>query len=193
MPTGYWANYQEYWGQAQAPASQALAGNVQGFVAEAAIPRFVSNQGTVNNERNWSLYERMVDIDGNPNNYDLLLSTENRNILKPVAGFRRSLLDPLDTVQCRKAEGTDRVLAAYDSCSFELTSRDYERNSFDPIRLYVDTPLSVYAYIETCKTTGEQLCDTQEYYVGTDYLMKYAPDWYVRIFFENDTNEEATF
>lgn len=68
---------------------------MQGFVAEAAIPRFVSKQGTVNNERNWGIFDRMVDTDLSRENYDVLITTENRNILKPLAGFRRSLLDPV--------------------------------------------------------------------------------------------------
>lgn len=128
---------------------------MQGFVAEAAIPRFVSKQGTVNTERNWSIFDRMVDSDSNRNNFDLLASTENRNILKPLAGFRESLLDPVDTNKCKVyGSGIDRVLSAYDSCSFEITERDYFNNKYEPIRLYVDTPRSVYAYIETCKTSG---------------------------------------
>lgn len=104
----------------------ALSGLMNGFVAEAAIPRFVSKDGTVNNERNWAQFDRMVDTDTTVDNYDLLTSTDNKNVLKPNAGFRRSLLDPLDTVGCKVYDGIDRILPGYESCSFELTKRDYE-------------------------------------------------------------------
>ena len=57
----------------------------------------------------------------------------------------------------------------------------------------MDTPRTIYAFIETCKTSGEQLCDTQEYIVGLEYSLKYAPDWAVRILFENDESEDAIF
>ena len=87
----------------------------------------------------------------------------------------------------------DRILPAYQSCSFELTEKDFASNDYNAIRLYVDSPRTVYAFIESCKTEGEQLCDTSEYIVGLDYSLKYAPEWAVRIIFENDESEDAIF
>ena len=46
VPNGYWANYKKYWGEPQPPASQALVAGLAGYVAEAAVPRFVSKNGS---------------------------------------------------------------------------------------------------------------------------------------------------
>ena len=59
----YWSDYATNWGAAQAPASQALVGNMRGFVAEAAVPRFVSKQGTVNGFRRWDILDKMINLD----------------------------------------------------------------------------------------------------------------------------------
>lgn len=45
VSTGWWSRYDVVRGSAQPPASQALEGGLSGFVAEAAIPRFVSRLG----------------------------------------------------------------------------------------------------------------------------------------------------
>lgn len=42
VPDGYWANYEKNL-PSMPPASQAILGGIQGYVAEAAVPRFVSN------------------------------------------------------------------------------------------------------------------------------------------------------
>ena len=90
-------------------------------------------------------------------------------------------------------KGVDRVLSPYEECSFELTKREFERNNDEPILLYVDTPRSMHSFIETCQTGGQQLCDTEEFRAGVDYSFKYDPNWAVRIIFENDDSEDATF
>ena len=87
----------------------------------------------------------------------------------------------------------DRVLEGYQGCSFELTRKDFERNKLEPIVLYVDTPISMYSFIETCKTGGQKLCDTEELPPGREYRFKYTENWAVRLIFENDGSEEAIF
>ena len=43
--SSFWEGYSKYRGDAQAPASQALIAGLTGFVAEAAVPRFISKSG----------------------------------------------------------------------------------------------------------------------------------------------------
>ena len=64
---------------------------MRGFVAEAAIPRFVDKLGNVNSSRNWGEKDKIVDIDGYPNTYDIESTTVDRNKFKPLEGFRRNL------------------------------------------------------------------------------------------------------
>ena len=54
VPNGFWTNYKKYWGEPQPPASQILEAGLTGYVAEAAVPRFVSKNGNVNGDRNWA-------------------------------------------------------------------------------------------------------------------------------------------
>ena len=74
----------------------------------------------------------MVDLDNNNKSFDLLSNTSNRNVLRPLAGFRRSLTEKIETNQCVFEGGdvVDRVLPAYQSCSFGLTEKDYARNDY---------------------------------------------------------------
>lgn len=51
----------------------------------------------------------------------------------------------------------------------------------------------MYSFIETCKTNGQQLCDTEEMPVGRDYSFKFTENWAVRLLFENDDADEAIF
>ena len=89
---GYWSRYANNWGQAQPPASQALLGGLQGYVAEAAVPRFVSRNGELNEDRNWSEKDKMINI-STPNSFDEFLETENRLTYRPLAGYRRTLTE----------------------------------------------------------------------------------------------------
>ena len=194
--SGYWSNYDVNRGRAQPPASQALLGKMRGFVAEAAVPRFVDKLGNVNPSRNWGEKERMVNADGNTNSYDIEPSTKDRNAFRPIEGFRRTLDTAVETQRCTPyGEGgpEDRVLEGYQGCSFELTRKDFEQNKMEPIVLYVDTPRSMYSFIETCKTGGQKLCDTEELPAGREYRFKYTENWAVRLIFENDGSEEAIF
>lgn len=59
--------------------------------------------------------------------------------------------------------------------------------------MYIDTPRTMYSFIETCKTNGQQLCDTEEMPVGRDYSFKFTENWAVRLLFENDDADEAIF
>jgi len=49
---GYWASYERNL-PSMLPASQVLLGGVQGYVAEAAVPRFVTKDGDQNFLRQW--------------------------------------------------------------------------------------------------------------------------------------------
>ena len=132
-------------------------GKMRGFVAEAAIPRFVDKLGNVNPTRNWGEKEKMVNEDDNSDSYDIDPTTKERNVFRPIEGFRRTLETSVETQRCTpySAGGPeDRILYGYQGCSFELTRKDFERNNMEPIVLYVDTPRSMYSFIETCKTGG---------------------------------------
>lgn len=136
----------------------------------------------------------MVNI-SSASSYDEFLETENRLTYRPLAGYRRTLTEFVPQTKCLNTgkNPIDRLLPAFSTCSFELTPKDYRLSDFEPIVLYVDTPLDVFSFIETCKTTGQQQCDTQEFQVGTDYSFKWAPDWAVRIIFENDGSTDNIF
>jgi len=129
---------------------------MRGFVAEAAVPRFVSKQGTVNGFRRWDILDKMINLDDEKATYDLLSSSENRSVFKPLAGFRKSLLDYVDTEQCAEYGdlGIDRVLAGYKTCSFSISERDFANNNYEPIVLYADTPRQMYQFFETCVSSG---------------------------------------
>ena len=98
----------------------------------------------------------MVNSDSSSKTFDFYASTENRNTVKPLKGFRKNLGHLLDTQVCPfDPEGSgDRILPGYQECSFELTKKQFERNNFEPIVLYVDTPRAMYSFIETCQTGG---------------------------------------
>ena len=64
---------------------------MRGFVAQAAIPRFLAKTGQLNKDRDWTTGDKMIDLDGQASSYDIKTTTENRNIFKPLDGFRRSL------------------------------------------------------------------------------------------------------
>jgi len=169
---------------------------MRGFVAEAAVPRFVDKLGNVNPSRDWANKEKMVNNSNNANSYDIASTTQDRNKFKPLAGFRRTLDTAVVTRRCipySQGGDEDRVLEGYQGCSFELTRRDFERNRFEPIVLYVDTPLSMYSFMETCKTGGLRLCDTEEFPPGREYRFKYTENWAVRLIFENDDADDAIF
>jgi hypothetical protein len=154
VESGYWGRYQENWGQPQAPASQALLGGLQGFVAEAAIPRFITKNGQINGDRSWATGEKIVSEDDDLETFDFFVPTKNRNPAKPLKGFRRNLGHIIETQICDfndvETSTVDRVLPGYSECSFEITRKEFELNNFEPIVLYVDTPLSVVSFIETC-------------------------------------------
>ena len=120
------------------------------------MPRFVDRIGQVNDLRNWSKFNKMIDTDDNFRNFDFFYETRDRNPYKPNSGFRRSLGTPIEVKGCARigSDPIDRLLPAYSACSFELTPKQYERNNFEKIILYADTPGGVYTYIETCQTTG---------------------------------------
>jgi len=46
------------------PASQVLLGGVQGYVAEAAVPRFVTKDGDQNFLRQWELKDKIIETNG---------------------------------------------------------------------------------------------------------------------------------
>ena len=120
-------------------------------MAEAAVPRFVDKLGNVNPTRDWAKNEKIVNNSNNANSFDIASTTKDRNKFKPLAGFRRTLDTAVVTRRCKpyaKGGDEDRVLEGYQGCSFELTKRDFERNRFELIVLYVDTPLSMYSFIE---------------------------------------------
>ena len=138
----------------------------------------------------------MVNGDNNTLTYDIASSTKDRNSFKPLAGFRKTLETSVVTKRCIPYIGggpEDRILRGYQDCSFELTRRDFERNNFNPIVLYVDTPRQMYSFIETCKNDGQKLCDTEELPPGREYKFKYTQNWAVRLIFENDDAEDAIF
>ena len=121
-------------------------------MAEAAIPRFVDKNGVVNLIRNWGEKEKMVNRDGDSKTYDIASTTIDRNRFRPLDGFRRTLETAVETRRCAPDSTggpEDRILKGYQGCSFELTKRDFERNNMEPIVLYVDTPRSMYSFIET--------------------------------------------
>ena len=101
VESGFWQRYEETWGGAQPPASQALLGGLEGFVAEAAVPRFVDRLGAVNTLRNWGELDKMRDTDAKPWTYEFFMETVDRNPYKPNSGFRRSLGTPIETVGCK--------------------------------------------------------------------------------------------
>ena len=165
-------------------------------MAEAAIPRFVDKNGVVNPVRNWGEKEKMVNRDSDSKTYDIASTTQDRNPFRPLDGFRRTLETAVETRRCTPDSTggpEDRILQGYQGCSFELTKRDFERNNLEPIVLYVDTPRSMYSFIETCKAGGQKLCDTEELPPGKEYRFKYTEDWAVRLIFENDDAEDAVF
>lgn len=94
VPTGYWANYKKYWGAPQPPASQALEAGLSGYVAEAAVPRFVSKIGSLNRDRNWAAGDEngdfMVDTNDYRNLYVRVDRTKDRDTQFPLAGIRYS-------------------------------------------------------------------------------------------------------
>jgi hypothetical protein len=123
-----------------------LLGGLQGFVAEAAIPRFITKNGQVNSDRDWTDGEKIVSKDSSTETYDFFSQTQDRNLAKPLKGFRRNLGHIVDTQICKFSEevaSVDRKLGGYSECSFEITAKEFELNNFEPIVLYVDTPLEV--------------------------------------------------
>lgn len=48
---------------------------MRGFVAEAAVPRFVDKLGNVNPSRHWGEKEKMVNLDNSKLSYDILSTT----------------------------------------------------------------------------------------------------------------------
>ena len=89
---------------------------MRGFVAEAAIPRFVDKLGNVNPERNWSEYEKIVSQDGKTSTYDSIASTVDRNVFGPIEGFRRTLDTSVETQRCNPytlGDREDRILYGY--------------------------------------------------------------------------------
>jgi len=115
VPNGYWSNYKKYWGKPQPPASQALAGGLTGYVAEAAVPRFVSKNGNLNTDRDWTTGEKMIDQDQERDSYDDSEGTLNRNMDEPLGGFRKSTNEMIFTEPCLHygTETDDRLAPAY--------------------------------------------------------------------------------
>lgn len=54
-----------------APAAQVLNYRIQGYVVEAALPRFVDKEGAVNLEKDWAVNDRIVDSDGSPSTFEI--------------------------------------------------------------------------------------------------------------------------
>ena len=94
----------------------------------------------------------MIDLDGQADSYDIKTTTENRNIFKPLDGYRKSLFQMRYDKECKShgSDGIDRVLKGYEQCTFQLTEKEFALNNYEKITLYVDTPLSVKSFIETC-------------------------------------------
>lgn len=85
------------------------------------MPRFVSKLGEVNELREWAKQDKILDTDGDRVTFDSFSATNNRNPFVPLAGFRKSLKQFVDTKQCQflEADNTvDRILGGYETCSF---------------------------------------------------------------------------
>lgn len=90
----------------------------------------------------------MINIDGSAKTFDQLSSTEDRNLAKPLAGFRKNLAHYAEAQSCPynadieaalKAESNDdseevtekeddridRFLPGYQTCVFEITERQF--------------------------------------------------------------------
>lgn len=116
VPNGFWTNYKKYWGEPQPPASQILEAGLTGYVAEAAVPRFVSKNGNVNGDRNWAegeaKKEKMVDTDGYRQTYlrvdqtcigtDCTKNSAYRNEFTPLSNVRESTKEMIFSDPCER-------------------------------------------------------------------------------------------
>ena len=170
--SSFWEGYSKYRGEAQAPASQALLAGLTGFVAEAAVPRFVTKSGQKNSARSWNLLDLMVDIDDNKTTYEESTQTQNRQNGVPNSGIRDTYGEMVFSSKCPLYGGNDddRSLIAYTHCAVELTPIEFRFNGNEPIELYINHPSQIYSFIETCEISGSLRCWTDMLEPGLDYL-----------------------
>ena len=77
-----------------------------GYVAEAAVPRFVSKSGNVNSDRNWLKGDAngdfIVDTDNFRDTYVRTQFTINHDTSKPLSGVRQSTKELVFSDPCER-------------------------------------------------------------------------------------------
>lgn len=123
-----------------------LVAGLTGYVAEAAVPRFVSKSGNVNSERNWSKGDEngdfMVDNDDYRQTYVQTGFTINHDVRKPMSDVRESKNEMVFSDPCERYGdyNDDRIVKAYSQCSMRFTERIFELNDMNDITAYVNSP-----------------------------------------------------
>ena len=119
-------------------------------------------------------------------------TTLNRPYDEPLSGVRQSTNEMVFSDPCVQEglETDDRRVPAYSECSIRFTRRMFELNGMDPITAYVNTPLEVLCFKESC-TSGS--CETEVLFKGVDHYQEYNEDVEVRFIFENDSAKDQVF
>ena len=115
----FWKNYEEN-RPPMPPGSQAvqIASKVAGYVAFAALPRFVDKEGNVNPNRNWARGDRIVDTDGNMRTQYNLEEMQWRNDSLLLNGMRTLGKQSRMEKFCPQYEDSkdEVVLGGYETC-----------------------------------------------------------------------------
>jgi len=195
FPNDFFENFSEYRDKAQPPASQALLGNVSGYVAEAAVPRFVQGNGSIVNFRDWASGDRIVDTDDERSTFASSERMQDRDRTIPPGGLRYSLeqMRPLkfcpETTSDEDQDEDDRKVSAYESCVFELTEADFRRaehyNGY--VDIYIDHKVELLGWIETCRVKEGGECITVQLSRGEEYRFYNDPAFQIYFIFENDS------
>ena len=193
--TSFWEGYSKYRGEAQAPANQALLAGLTGYVAEAAVPRFIDRFGKQNTARMWNQNDLMVNIDDRKESLDETVETLNREEAVPASGLRTSFGQMVFSTACQSygTEKDDRILEPYGVCAIEFTQEEFDLNRGNPITMYVDHPYSVYSFVETCETDFDQQCTTSVLEQGNEFTFYPSTDKVIRLIFENDSEIDVIF
>lgn len=145
-----------------------IPGRLQGFVAEAAVPRFVNKNGQ-STGKNWGEGDRMVDTDEDKRSYLAgSESVQNRDKAIPLVGERKTLDEPAMQTLCVKEDDSvsiDFVLEGYQTCALQFTQRQFEQsineeNGKKMITLYVNHPQQINSFVETCRAVRDLACET---------------------------------
>ena len=146
-------------------------GQLQGYVVEAAVPRFVNKNGSPVPGRNWSQGDRMVDIDQNNVSYVLGAdSIANRDRATPLNGIRATLETPALETLCISDMNElmdDFRLPGYSMCALSFSQKQYdestnwdEETGLKMIKLYVNHPQQILSWVETCEVVQQRRCET---------------------------------